>query len=153
VSVSLRAFAEYRWAEFHGEAEAGAEAGAAAYRDNARLNLRTAVMADRLMAACDGLKARSAGRFALDDIELPLAAGCIGRGPAVQYLAIRRARAAVHDIDAILVYFSQTENTGENIDRLFYYPVGLPGGAKERCPLSAGVCVPSRGEGAARIYG
>jgi len=39
---------------------------------------------------------------ALSPDELPLAAGCIGRGPAVQYLAIRRAQAAVQDIDAIL---------------------------------------------------
>jgi len=43
---------------------------------------------------------------ALSPDEPPLAAGCISRGPAVQYLAIRRARAAAPDIDAILVCFS-----------------------------------------------
>jgi len=46
------------------------------------------------------------------------------------------------------VSFSLAENTGPKIDRLFYYPVGIHGGAKERCPLSAEVCIPSRGEGA-----
>ena len=51
------------------------------------------------------------------------------------------------------VYLYQTGNTEENIARLFYFRVGLLAGTKERCPLSADVCLPSKGEGTGRIYG
>jgi len=48
---------------------------------------------------------------------------------------------------SVLVYFSLSENTTPNIARLFYFPFAIPGGTKERCPLSAEVCDPSKGEG------
>jgi hypothetical protein len=105
VSSAMRAFAEYRWSEFHN--------GETDYRDNARLNLRTAVMADRLMAACDEIKRQTGGAFKTDDIELPLVSGCIGRGPATQYLAIRRAHAAFQDIDALLASPETAKVPGE----------------------------------------
>jgi len=45
---------------------------------------------------------------------------------------------------AILVYFSLVEKTTPNIERPCYFPIAIPGGTKERCPLSAEVRDPSK---------